>query len=151
MSSSTVKLSEKHIRELWVRMAEIYGHKWTSAFGTTDKHNTWLTGLSGVTPSLLAVGLRACISRTDSWPPSLPEFRALCLNVPDDDTAIQQAIHGGGGSLGAAIRRRIGSWDISHGTHDQLKVKARSVFHQAMQDIQQDSITMLTSEVKVVG
>lgn len=63
-------------------MAEIYGHRWTSNFG--DSHNarvTWQKGLADRTPGQIAEGLRACLDRPDSWPPTLPEFRALCLPV----------------------------------------------------------------------
>ena len=75
------------IINLWERMAHIYGHKWTSAHGEsgieknelTEVARTWATGLRGVTGEQIAVGLRACIDRLDDWPPTLPEFKRLCL------------------------------------------------------------------------
>ena len=31
----------------------------------------------------LAAGLSACIASADPWPPTLPDFRARCLGIPD--------------------------------------------------------------------
>jgi len=60
-------------------MAAIYGHKWVSAHGDSDiTRDTWQRGLRDITTAELAAGLRAVIARPDPWPPSLPEFRALC-------------------------------------------------------------------------
>lgn len=59
-------------------MAEIYGHKWTSAYGDSDADGTWAKGLADMSNADLKQGFLACIQRGDAWPPSLPEFRALC-------------------------------------------------------------------------
>lgn len=73
-------------RTLWVRMAEIYGHRWSSAYGEDSSLDgaagTWAKGLAGVTPAQVAAGLNACIASSDPWPPTLPEFRAKCLGIP---------------------------------------------------------------------
>lgn len=67
-------------------MAEIYGHRWTSAYGAESGADgaagTWAKGLAGVTPAQVANGLNACIASSDPWPPTLPEFRAKCLGIP---------------------------------------------------------------------
>ena len=44
--------------------------------------DTWAKGLTGLSAGQLAHGLEACITRNDVWPPTLPEFRALCMDVP---------------------------------------------------------------------
>lgn len=71
-------LTVEHIERLWERMTMIYGHKWTSAFAQHDD-GTWLTGLHDVAPEQIAVGLEACRTSDDPWPPTLPAFRAKCL------------------------------------------------------------------------
>lgn len=66
-------------------MAEIYGHRWTSAYGDNPNDGaalTWSKGLGGLHSQQLADGLRACLASADPWPPTLPEFRAMCLSVP---------------------------------------------------------------------
>lgn len=65
-------------------MMEFYGHKWASMYGETFEASgsaglTWQKGLAGVVPGNLADGLRKCLDREDPWPPTLPEFRKLCL------------------------------------------------------------------------
>ena len=44
------------MRTLWVRMAEIYGHRWTSSYGDSESGaaRTWAKGLAGVSPAQLA-------------------------------------------------------------------------------------------------
>lgn len=66
-------------------MADVYGHRWTSSYGAdpqTGAGNTWAQGLSGLTPRQVGDGLNACIAGAYAWPPTLGEFRALCLGVP---------------------------------------------------------------------
>lgn len=66
-------------------MAEIYGHRWTAAYGDDPERGageTWAKGLAGLTPAQLAEGLSSCIATADPWPPTLPEFRARCLGIP---------------------------------------------------------------------
>lgn len=67
-------------------MAEIYGHRWTSAYGETADDagagETWAKGLAGITGEQLGEGLKACLASADPWPPTLPEFRARCLGIP---------------------------------------------------------------------
>lgn len=70
---------------LWGHMTRIYGHKWISSFGEIDD-DTWARGLAGVTATQLGHGLSTCLLRRDDpWPPTLVEFRALCL--PDKAVA----------------------------------------------------------------
>lgn len=73
------------MRRLWQVMAEVYGHRWTSAYGDdagASTGRTWAKGLTGLTPTQIGHGLDAAIVSSDEWPPSLPAFRALCLAVP---------------------------------------------------------------------
>lgn len=73
------------MRTLWLRMAEIYGHRWTSAYGDNPDAGagpTWAKGLEKLTPAQLAHGLTTAIASADGWPPTLPEFRSMCLGIP---------------------------------------------------------------------
>lgn len=78
-------LTARATRTLWVRMAEIYGYRWTSAYGEDPSGGaaaTWAKGLAGLTGEQLAAGLGSSIASADPWPPTLPEFRLRCLGVP---------------------------------------------------------------------
>lgn len=76
---------------LWQRMVAIYGHRWVSSFGVSAENGegyltlaaeTWARGLAGVTNQQIGQGVAACVTGSDSWPPTLPAFRALCLGIP---------------------------------------------------------------------
>lgn len=72
-------------RTLWLRMAEIYGHRWTAAYGESAEEGaggTWSKGLAGLSVQQIGAGIGACIASADPWPPTLPEFRAKCLGIP---------------------------------------------------------------------
>lgn len=72
-------------------MAAIYGHRWVTAFGETPENgagrltiagDTWKRGLAGLAERQIGAGLQACVASNEPWPPTLPEFRAMCLGVP---------------------------------------------------------------------
>lgn len=78
-------VSPTALRTLWLRMAEIYGHRWTAAYGDDPDQGaggTWAKGLAGLTAQQLGAGLANCIASADPWPPTLPEFRARCIGIP---------------------------------------------------------------------
>ncbi len=68
-------------------MAQIYGHRWVSAYGyvanddneLTGTANTWGHALQihGITERDLKRAFRALLTK-DGWPPTLPEFINLC-------------------------------------------------------------------------
>lgn len=74
------------MNELWRRMAELYGFRWTSQHGECDADGTWARVLSGLTPGQLARGLQTCAdvgaSRArggeEDWPPTAGEFLGYC-------------------------------------------------------------------------
>lgn len=73
-------LTAEHMRVLWERMVRIYGRKWVDNFGEIDD-GTWLAGLFDVKPKQVMVGIDKCRTSSSPWPPTLPEFRAMCLPV----------------------------------------------------------------------
>ena len=70
---------------LWLRMTEIFGHKWTSSY-SDQPTESWCRVLQGITPQQIAHGLNAMMGRDDAWPPTAIEFRNLCLNPGGVDT-----------------------------------------------------------------
>jgi hypothetical protein len=59
-------------------MTEMYGHRWASQQGE-EPNDTWVRGLHDVTAKQLGKGLVFCRDSAEGWPPTLPEFRAVCL------------------------------------------------------------------------
>lgn len=83
--SSGEVMAISRMRTLWLRMTEIYGHRWISAYGADAEQGagqTWAKGLGGITAQQLAQGLSSALASSDAWPPTLPEFRSLCLGIP---------------------------------------------------------------------
>lgn len=82
-SENSVMLSDKQVGQIWQRMAFMYGHRWTSNYGAEDD-GTWRKGLAGLTPAQIGAGLVKCLERRpqngeEDWPPTLNEFRDMCL------------------------------------------------------------------------
>jgi len=85
-SGTNTQLTPRAIAALWSRFNHIYGHRWESAYGSalnerdelTEVAKTWSRALAEFGPDQLAHGLRACLDRSDSWPPTLPEFIQQC-------------------------------------------------------------------------
>ena len=72
------------MRRLWERMTEAYGFRWTSAFGEDAGRGaglTWAAVLADLAVEQIAAGLEAAV-RSYRWPPTLTEFRELCLGIP---------------------------------------------------------------------
>ena len=67
----------KRASTFWKRMTELYGHKWTSAQGEAP-NPTWSRAISALSDDELKLALRTCLTSGDAWPPSLPEFLAMC-------------------------------------------------------------------------
>ncbi len=77
------------IRALWNLMGSMYGHKWVSSYGEeVDPDKVWAACLRGISPEQIKFGLNQCAVLGLEWPPSAPEFRALCC----DDAGKEQRI-----------------------------------------------------------
>ena len=70
---------------IWRAMADWFGHKWTSHVGT-EPLDSWAYGLAGLSPQQIRTGLDTLTTSGREWPPSLPEFRALCDGTFVDKT-----------------------------------------------------------------
>lgn len=79
------KLPQGLLDKLWLKMTEMYGHRWTSSFGeSADPEHSWATVLAGLDKFQLAAGMSALVERGNEfdWPPPANVFRVLCLQVP---------------------------------------------------------------------
>lgn len=117
--SQPAKLKSKLLDEFWLKMTEMYGHRWISNYGVEVDHDSvWgrvLAGLSGVQ---LATGLYALMDRGEEfkWPPPANVFRAMCLEVrglPTEDDAWFQALRGVYGHEAVRIAAKAtGTFDL---------------------------------------
>lgn len=102
-------------------MVETYGHRWTSNFGESPKpDHAWAKHLTGLSGKHIANGL-AQLSNLDNdgWPPSAPQFRVMCLQVPGLPTeaeAWDQALRGEYGHKAVQIAAEAtGTFDLKAG------------------------------------
>ena len=110
--SSAKKITSLNIDNLWKKFTRIYGHKWVSNFGKMDD-GTWLSGLSGLSPDQIVFGIAQCINRGNPWPPSLPEFRSICFDLPDIQKMVWMVLENINDPAAKKIRQRIGSYNIN--------------------------------------
>lgn len=87
MKAGSVELRDDVMDRLWTRMAAIYGHRWNSSFGIIGEsgYETWRAGLGDLTPSQIRKAVGQCVQSAEGWPPTLPEFRAMCLHGDQDE------------------------------------------------------------------
>ena len=67
----------RFVDRLWVRLTEIYGHKWTSSYGA-EPTRPWIEVVSSLSPEAIKYGLNQVLKNGDTWPPTLIEFNKLC-------------------------------------------------------------------------
>lgn len=87
------------MEKLWVTMVETYGHRWTANFGESPRpDHAWSKHLTGLNGKQIANGLAQLSSlNSDGWPPSAPQFRSMCLQMPGlpgESEAWEQALRG---------------------------------------------------------
>ena len=86
-------IPERWIERLFSRFAAFYGAKFGDLWrgcDIDDVKQTWKEALSGYASDEIRRGLEACLSRL--FPPTLPEFLALCRPPLDAKLALSEAI-----------------------------------------------------------
>lgn len=82
-NAEPAKLRLDHLETIWLKMAEMFGHRWTGSFGeSADPDHAWARVLAGLSGRQIANGLMLLSHSAEAWPPSAPAFRAMCLEVP---------------------------------------------------------------------
>lgn len=72
----------KMITDLWGAMIALFGVRWSSQFGETpDATGQWRQTLSGISRQQVAEALNDIRNSGRAWPPTAPEFRAMCLSA----------------------------------------------------------------------
>ena len=77
-------LARELVQTVWQLMGSMYGTRWTSSYGDDiDPDRVWTAALHGLDESQVRSGMRRCLERGLEWPPSAPEFRAMCVGPVD--------------------------------------------------------------------
>ena len=66
----------------------MYGHKWVSIYPDSDvlieAETEWGRALAGISLDDIKRGLDRCVDEYPSWPPTIGEFKQLCLPDPGE-------------------------------------------------------------------
>lgn len=81
--SKKAKLSDLVVLNIFKKFQAIYLNKWTSALGGIEEiaMKEWAQALAGLEPEHIERGLN---NLPKSWPPTVFEFKELCLGEPED-------------------------------------------------------------------
>jgi hypothetical protein len=84
-------LPSEWVDRLFIRFSQMYGNKFTSqiAADIAGTKRAWADGLYGISGFEIADGLNHCLR--SEWPPTLPEFRAMCRQPRDPESAFRRA------------------------------------------------------------
>ncbi len=128
------------IAELWRRMAAIYGHKWTSSYGLTDADGTWAMGLDGLTPKQIGHGINICIKEGASWPPSLPQFRDMCIGIPSQAQILEMLNNGKrtDDPFALEVFSHIDRWRVGHASYAERDALIRRAYSIARMQVLRD-------------
>ena len=131
-------LTDKKVKQLFMRFGAIWLQKWTSAFPTsaalTIAKAEWSEGLSGISDKSILRGITT-VRQTLEWPPSIAEFRRLCLGLPDKQTVRFRVLQGGGDPLTNMIREMIGDWELRSKPIDWISNQAEKFYPIALQEM----------------
>lgn len=72
---------------LWKRLREYCGQSWVREYGDVDGEaiKSWTDALSGYSEHQIARGVKWCQSWTRDFPPTLGQFREMCLTVRPEE------------------------------------------------------------------
>lgn len=99
MQSFSVATGQSHqlpdtwVEKLFQKMEDRYGDLWATRYGSFPRarvKQTWAEDLGDLTGEEVARGVAAC--RSAKFPPTLPEFRALCRPALDYERAFIEAV-----------------------------------------------------------
>ncbi len=126
------KLPQQLLDSLWLKMTEMYGHRWTANFGVSaDQEHSWAKILGGLTGRQLASGLQQLLDRATEfdWPPPANVFRAMCLHVqglPTIDQAWTEALMGKYSHEAVKVAAEAtGTFDLRSAKHSDKSLRQR--------------------------
>ena len=85
--SEAMKRRRLVMAALWKRMREYFGQSWVREYGEVNGEaiNTWMDALGIFTEEQLARGVKSCQDWTNDFPPTLAQFKNLCLTVRHEE------------------------------------------------------------------
>lgn len=120
------------VAQLFARMEHLYGPKWASCYGKpvnpdgtlTLAAKQWAHDLSGFSDAQIMAAMRRMESEFKAWPPTVPEFKSLCLDLPTLEQVLDR--RNDYGAVCAEIRRGMDWFTLdAMPTREMLKLAER--------------------------
>lgn len=94
LDTQTGERQEAVITALWKRLREYFGQSWVRQYGDADGEaiNAWRDAILDLTEAQIARGVKACQSWTHDFPPTLGQFRELCITVRQENNFTERRI-----------------------------------------------------------
>ena len=132
-------MPDSWVEKLFQKMEDRFGDLWANRYGAFPRarvKDTWAEDLADLSGEEMARGVGAC--KSVKFPPTLPEFRALCRPPIDFETAFVEAVQ----QMHAREEGRdkwshqaifwsavtIGAFDLRNGSWSSLEKRWRKVF-----------------------
>jgi hypothetical protein len=134
--SSRVKPSASLADYVWVHMAGLYGHAWTSSYGDDSRAPAgaeWARTLHGLTRPQVDEGFDACRAEGGEFPPSAPRFRAMCFGIPSFEAVNHELLTAGSNRsrFAALVWSHIDGYAHRHARADDAKRMRRDAYELA--------------------
>jgi len=129
-NAPSTELPSAWVERLFERLLAMYGRKFADMWGCVEIASlkaTWAKALADLTPEEIGAGLARCLER--DWPPTLPEFRALCRRQQSQETAFIEAVRrfprrdGWSDPAVYWAAAAIGSYDLSHSAYTTIRAR----------------------------
>lgn len=130
--TASERLPDKYTDRIFMRLAAIYGHKFTSMYPTEEAiavaKAEWAEGLAGLSDFQLNQGFQRCRMLSD-WNPNIPEFLRFATNLPGVELVTQRVLKK---QIHDPITRRlcslIGNYDLKHKSDKQLRDQIKEIY-----------------------
>jgi len=99
-------------------MAELFGSKWTGPQPTTPTPG-WIFALADLTPKQVGHGLMVLRDSGAEWPPSAPQFRAMCFPAKRENSAAYHV------PPSHQLEKKISDEDRAKGRSELTKMRAK--------------------------
>lgn len=136
------RLSTRRIDRLFLQLAAIYPYKWSGQFpeGVEEAVEVakyeWFEGLNDLTEFHIKRGIEKCRKIGGSFPPSIPEFRKLCLLtlhelgiLPIEEAYEQFCKKDFTNPIVEDIYLKIGSWNYKTLSAIELRKRFNTCYH----------------------
>lgn len=132
---------KKMAKLLYVRFCTIYAHKFVQAHHDENFIDIWcgdwMEGLKGISFANIKEALQKC-AQSYEWPPSLAEFRKLCLRsdgIPSLNASFLLAVerkfeH----PVISAAFQKVGSWAFKNDRDEILRRKFKEAYIEAVEE-----------------